>query len=197
MPGRLIIPNNLLEMDINKMKQEINDMYGVKPFTRAKGFWNIPDAFETDKSSQRENWFERTDYISEFWCALSNIGFLIVGWYFNSYVLIIAGLASFLCHSIPLQLLLYIDKFCAMCAVYQLVEVHGMQSYKYMIPLGIMLMIDTYVSRAKQICWCHVMWHFVAAAIALTALSDQSLSSQSLSSSSSFLSSDVTFVIVP
>ena len=66
--------------------------------------------------------------------------------------------------------LLYVDKFFAMMAVYKLVEEHQYQSYKYMIPLGLLLMIDTIVARKKQICHTHVAWHFGAALIAFIAL---------------------------
>lgn len=68
------------------------------------------------QSSRRETFYVPVSFIGEFWCTLSNIGFLSVSWKTKNPWVGIAGIASILCHSYPIQGLLYIDKVCAIVA---------------------------------------------------------------------------------
>lgn len=56
-------------------------------FERGAGYWSNPTDEAstvffralTAHESQRENWYAVTPYIAEFWCALSNAGFIYAG----------------------------------------------------------------------------------------------------------------------
>src|SRR5438105_3611497 len=52
----------------------------------------------TAPESQRENWYAVTPYIAEFWCALSNAGFIYAGIKQKSPELVFAGCASIASH---------------------------------------------------------------------------------------------------
>jgi hypothetical protein len=53
-------------------------------FTRDRGYWGVCQAKRTNffnklHNSQREDWYNVTIYVAEFWCTVSNIPFLVVG----------------------------------------------------------------------------------------------------------------------
>ena len=145
-------------------------------FERGTGFWSSP-ANETSTSffgkltepkSQRENWYKVSPYIAEFWCALSNAGFLYVGIKEKSPELLFAGLASFASHSIPKQWLLYVDKLGVLVALSKVIREFKelKKNPKLIFPvlaLGAVNVTDLYLAREKGQTWPHVAWHLSAA----------------------------------
>lgn len=147
-------------------------------FKRNNGLFYSPEAEKitdvwrlVDQRSQRENWYDKTRYISELWCALSNIGFIYVGAKHDSKALLIAGTASFFSHSVPKDLLLMADK-----AGVALVALTFAREYKVLtehpwllLPgaiLGLISATDVYLARTRAHTWSHVVWHLSAAACA-------------------------------
>lgn len=125
-------------------------------FIRNCGFWGSYFT-PTNMNSQRENWFVKSQYIGEYWCALSNIGFIYVGLKHNSYPVLFAGIASFVSHSIPYQSLLYVDYI-------GVVAVGIMMAKKYdIIGLVVVNTLDKIISQKYGTCISHVFWHFYAA----------------------------------
>jgi hypothetical protein len=147
-------------------------------FTRNSGFWS-PKTGEketkffsklTKMTSQRENWHVVTPYLAEFWCALSNIGFIYVGIQQKSPELLFAGLASFVSHSIPKQWLNYVDKVSvAFIAIKFLRNYRAfLDNSRLLLPvvaLGAINLIDQYLARTKASVLPHVFWHLSAAGI--------------------------------
>jgi hypothetical protein len=148
-------------------------------FERGPGFWSNPKD-EADKSffgtltdpkSQRENWYKVSPYIAEFWCALSNIGFIYVGLKYNSPELVFAGVASIVSHSIPKQWLLTVDKIGVALVLSKAVrEYSTFASNPWLLaPLaiaGTINMSDAYLARNYAQTWPHVVWHLSSAALA-------------------------------
>lgn len=130
---------------------------------------------ETEPESHRENWYAVTPYIAEFWCTLSNIGFLYVGWKHKSPELLFAGCASILSHAVPKQWLLYIDKVGVLVGLSKFArEYKTIQNQPtLLLPLlgiGALNTLDRYVARQHGKTWSHILWHLGAAAIADYAL---------------------------
>ena len=154
-------------------------------FERASGFWtNSKDEIKqdffhklTDSKSQRENWYQVTPFIAEFYCAISNIGFIYVAWKYKCIELLFAGIASIISHSIPKQWLLYVDKLGVIIAFSKLTrEFNVILQYPWLIiPIvmcGTINIFDAYLARTKDltsrhiISYCtitHVIWHFSSA----------------------------------
>ncbi len=169
----------LLPVAAFAMDQENIDNSKQALFSRGAGYWSKPseekktDYFGklTEQQSQREDWYNVSPYIAEFWCAISNAGFLYVGAKHNSPELVFAGLASIASHSIPKQWLLHVDKLGV-----AVVLLKFMREYKTIqknpllaAPLGIAGLInvtDMYLARKKGKTWPHVVWHLSAAALA-------------------------------
>ncbi len=148
-------------------------------FSRGAGYWSTPKDESntsffgklTDAASQREDWYSVTPYCAEFWCTLSNAGFLYVGAKHKSPELIFAGLASIASHSIPKQSLLYVDKLGVLVVLSLFARKY--QSFidnpKLLIPvlgLGAINFTDMYMARQKGKTWPHVVWHLSAALVA-------------------------------
>lgn len=145
-------------------------------FTRGPGFWTNPtdetttNIFQalTDSKSQREDWYAVTPYIAEFWCTLSNAGFIYFGIQQKSPELVFAGMASIISHSIPKKWLHTIDLLGV-----ALVGLKAAREYKtlwnnplLLWPLaaaGTINVTDAYLARTKGITWPHVAWHISAA----------------------------------
>lgn len=153
-------------------------------FSRGAGYWSNPeDEKNTDifnrlaePETQRENWYDRTPYISEFWCALSNIPLIGVGLHYRSPEIIFAGLASFAYHSCPKQWLLYVDRFGVALAFWKLArEYQALKENPHLLALpavaGAINLLDVYLGQYKGKTWPHVAWHLSAAAMAAYYLS--------------------------
>lgn len=151
----------------------------IKPaFTRGAGFWSHPKDEEqtgffsrlTDINSQREDWYKVSSYVAEFWCTISNAGFLYVGIKHGSPELIFAGVASTVSHAIPKQWLLTVDKIAAFTAFVKLAR-----EYRVLVEnpwllgpialLGINI-LDVPLARKKGMTLPHVAWHVSAAFVA-------------------------------
>jgi hypothetical protein len=148
-------------------------------FERNQGVWSSPSdenntgVFNklTEPKSQRENWYKVTPYVAEFWCTLSNVGFIVVGIYRKSPELVFAGLASIVSHTVPLQWLLTVDKIGVLIALTKLFREYKVivQHPILLVPiaaLGLIGLTDIYGARVKGITWPHVVWHLSAAAVA-------------------------------
>ncbi len=148
-------------------------------FSRGNGFWTHPrqeyttDFFYklTDVNSQREDWYVVTPYIAEFWCAISNITIIYAGVRNKSPELVFAGCASVVSHSIPLQWLLYVDKFGVLLVVMQVLRYYRevMKKLKliWLLPLaGFFNLLDSQLARRKGLTMPHVLWHCASAIIA-------------------------------
>jgi hypothetical protein len=64
---------------------------------------------EKNPGSQREKYYQFSNYIAEFFCALSNAGFFAVGFKYGDYSVLTAGLLSALSHTIPFESLQLLD----------------------------------------------------------------------------------------
>lgn len=159
-------------------------------FQRGKGFWSTPaDEISTDffsiltpQKSQREDWYAVSRFIAEFWCMVSNAGFIAVGLHQRSPELLFAGIASILSHSIPKQWLLTVDKIGVLVVLTKLVRERQVfiDNPHLCLPLialgGINLLLDVRIARSRAKTWPHVVWHLSAAAVANYILSYSKLS---------------------
>lgn len=148
-------------------------------FSRGPGYWSKP-ADETkdgyfgrlaEPESQRENWYQVTPYISEFWCALSNAGLIYVGLKHQSPELLIAGLSSFAYHSCPKQWLLHLDRVGVALALTKFArEYKVIQDNPQFLALPVAVAalngFDEYLGRYHGQTWPHVAWHLSAAFMA-------------------------------
>lgn len=146
------------------------------PFTRGPGYWTHPSQ-ETSHSfftaltpskSQREDWYKVTPYVAEFWCTVSNAGFVYVGIKHQSPELLFAGCASIASHAIPKQWLLYVDKLGVALVLLKAVREYATlkENLILLIPaitLGIINGTDAYLARNRGLIWPHVIWHLSAA----------------------------------
>ena len=148
-------------------------------FERAEGYWSKPkdELLEgyftklTEPQSQRENWYGVCPYIAEFWCALSNAGFLYAGIKHKCPELIFAGTASALSHTIPKQWLLHLDKIGVALVLSKVIrERKALAQHPWLLTLvgaaGAINLLDTYLARNKGVTWPHVLWHVSSAILA-------------------------------
>ncbi len=148
-------------------------------FEREEGYWTSPsdesrkDFFGklTDPKSQREDWYKVTPYIAEFWCTVSNAGFIYVGIQNNSPELVFAGVASIISHSIPKQWLLGVDKLGVAVVLSKVIrEREILKSNPILMgPLalaGAINATDAYLARNKGYTSPHVIWHLSSALLA-------------------------------
>jgi hypothetical protein len=151
---------------------------GAGLFTRGSGYWTTSadetktDFFGrlTDPKSQRENWYQVSPYIAEFWCMISNAGFIYAGLKHKSPELIFAGIASMVSHAIPKQWLLYVDKLGVAIAASKVIRNYDalVKNPQLVIPIGIagsLNATDAYFARNKGCTLPHVVWHLSAAYI--------------------------------
>lgn len=148
-------------------------------FERNEGYWsNHSDETNTsffgaltDSKSQREDWYTITPYIAEFWCAVSNIGFIAAGIHCKSPELLFAGTASIVSHTIPKQWLLYVDKIGVLLVLSKVIREYKTLTNNpwLLIPVGmagIINITDAYLARNKGLTWPHVVWHLSSALLA-------------------------------
>jgi hypothetical protein len=112
------------------------DLYSLDepPLVRQKGYWTKKQdlspvghskIFYTpiEDQHQREDWYQKTKYIAEPWCTVTNVPLLLVAHYFKSQkpiaasALAFAGSASAVSHAIPRQWLNVVDRIGAFTAV--------------------------------------------------------------------------------
>lgn len=154
-------------------------LFSQAAFSRQAGFWSSPadesktDFFKrlTSRKSQREDWYQVTPFIAEFWCTLSNAGFIAVGLYHRSPELVFAGLASIISHSVPKEWLLMIDKIGVLVVLSTLIREYRLffDNPRLGIPivaLGAINLMDAHIARSKAKTWPHIAWHISAALVA-------------------------------
>ena len=145
-------------------------------FERKTGFWNtaedeVKSGFFTKlipRESQREHWYKVTPYVAEFWCTVSNVGFIYVGMQHKSPELVFAGIASIANHAIPKQWLLTLDKIGVAVALSKLARNYEgiINNAWLLLPVtaaGVIITADTYLAHTKPQTWPHVTWHLSAA----------------------------------
>lgn len=151
----------------------------TKPaFSRGSGFWtdssqeNLTGYFEklTDVNSQRENWYQVTPYVAEFWCTVSNVAFIYSGIVNGSPELVIAGVASTVSHTIPKQWLLQVDKLGVLVVALGALRNHQvlLENQSLIIPLAASVginLIDAHLARRTGATWPHIVWHCASAGL--------------------------------
>jgi hypothetical protein len=180
---------NFFQKNFNKFMGQLHAVLdrgkGFKaPFSRGKGYWSSPNEEANtgffnrlaEPESQREDWYSVTPCISEFWCAISNMGLISVGLKYQSPEVICAGLASFAYHSYPKQWLLYVDRIGVAFALLKFArEYQVLKENPHLLVLpvavGAINLLDVYLGQYKGKTWPHVAWHLSAAAMAAYFLS--------------------------
>lgn len=199
-----IVPASLNGMEA--LKTELGKLYnavtGKRPnftsvFSRGQGKFTTPnDEADTsffgmlaEEQTQREHWYAVTPYSSEFWCSLSNLGFLYVGHKHGSARVFGAGLASMFYHSYPKQWALWLDRIGAAAGISLMFE-HRATIWKHMgtlaAPIGIALaalVADVNLFGQSEMAqpWVHALWHLSAAYAAdriLTAVNNEQQSAE-------------------
>ncbi len=148
-------------------------------FSRQAGYWSSPkDESNTsyfcklaEEESQREDWYKVTPYISEFGCAVSNMGLLYVGLKHRSPEVIFAGLASFAYHSCPKQWLLHVDRLGVGLALLKFAKEYKVlkENPKFLaLPIAVAAIngLDVYLGQYQGKTLPHVAWHLSAALMA-------------------------------
>lgn len=129
-----------------------------------------------EAETQREDWYAVTPYISEFWCALSNIPLIGVGIYHGCPEAIFAGCASLAYHSCPKQWLLHLDRLGVALAFSKGIREHAVVQKNpklLIIPAAVVALngADVYLGQYQGKTWPHVAWHLSAAVMAHVFLS--------------------------
>lgn len=73
----------------------------------------------TAQKSVREAYYQHSDYIAEFFCTLSNLGFFAVAYHYKDYAALLAGTFSALSHAIPSQRLHDLDMLGVFIALFK------------------------------------------------------------------------------
>lgn len=147
--------------DINNSNAHIDDK-GMKKFLSKL----------MHEKSQRENWYEVTPYIAEFYCTASSVPIILAGCGENmSWYTIFAGMMSVLSHTMPTQWAHDLDMLGVI--VIGLVVFYNLPaviSSPYALCHGLFAIvinsIDTTLSRkyGRNLGpWLHVLWHALAA----------------------------------
>lgn len=147
-------------------------------FSRGPGVWtnpsqeNLTGFFEklTDVNSQRENWYQVTPYVAEFWCTVSNVAIIYSGIVNDSLELVFAGVASTVSHAIPKQWLLQVDKLGVLVVAMRALKDYQVliENPKLLIPLvgAVSLnLIDAHLARSTGATWPHIVWHCTSAGL--------------------------------
>ena len=147
-------------------------------FSRGPGYWSDPGQekltgfFEklTDINSQRENWYQVTPYVAEFWCTVSNVTIISAGLLTHRPELVFAGVASTVSHAIPKQWLLQVDKLGVL-----IVAMGALKEYQVLLKQPELLVplvgavslnvLDTYLARTTGATWPHLVWHCASAGL--------------------------------
>ena len=121
------------------------------------------------RKTQCENWFEVTPLIAEFWCCLSNIPFLVLG--FSFWPLSVVGTLSLLHHMIPYEWLRLLDMVGAnlligWCLLPGSLIWSSWELLLHGLCVLVLLLADgyyRYFSPYPSTPWPHVLWHLGAA----------------------------------
>lgn len=107
------------DASIDKIFNTVDNMRGSTHALRALNFLTQL----TSKAGYDEKFYQHSDYIAEYFCTISNLGFFAVAWMYHDYEALIAGIFSALSHAIPLKFLNDLDKIAA-CALFLKVISH-------------------------------------------------------------------------
>jgi len=125
----------------------------------------------TDKKSICEDYYLHSDYIAEYYCTISNLGFFAVAYYYNDYATLFAATFSALSHAIPLKRLNELDKIAAVALFLQIIfHYDAIVKNPEIIASGISVFLlgalDIMVGRKNKENFgpsFHVAWHLAAA----------------------------------
>lgn len=162
--------SNLAATSCTSIKDSYNSMASSTYGKKIVDFIVAP----VDKKSAREAYYTHSDYVSEFYCTISNIGIIGAGLYYGDYSAIAAGAFSALSHAIPSQRLHDLDLLGV-----ALVGINVAANYDVALKrpdvliwgAGAMALnvIDTVLARnvsseqfSKIEPWLHVAWHLSA-----------------------------------
>lgn len=127
----------------------------------------------TPATSQREAWFQVTPWIAEFWCCLSNVGFLYVAYRHQAKGVAFAGVVSMVSHAIPWKPLLWLDKVGVLVALGSTASRLWAKGITFPVLLrGAMSLVclnglDFVLSKNQNLWpWPHIFWHLGSAALA-------------------------------
>ena len=142
------------------------------------GFFSKP----TNKTSQREDYYQYSNYLAEYWCTLSNVGLFAVGCYYGDFATLAAATFSALSHAIPSQRLHDLDMLGVVGILGKAVNNYDViLNRSDVIATGTAALainaIDTVLTRKHRDTigpWLHVAWH-IAAATALGVLNQAQL----------------------
>lgn len=84
------------------------------PYTHQEGA--LKENEKAEAKTQRENHYEWSKNIAEFWCTLSNAAFVYAGYAHGAPEVALAGLTSAAYHAHPTQKMLIADRTCAVVA---------------------------------------------------------------------------------
>ncbi|MHB1949201.1 MAG: hypothetical protein ACYCQI_13925 [Gammaproteobacteria bacterium] len=125
----------------------------------------------TAQKSKREDYYQYSNFISEYFCTISNLGLFAVGYYYSDFATLLAATFSALSHAIPLQRLHDFDLlgvgiiFAKVMANYKIAmerpEVLGWGACA--LTVNVLDMIVTRKHLDKIGPSLHVAWHLAAA----------------------------------
>lgn len=132
--------------------------------------------------SRRENFYEVSKFISEFYCTISNLGLFAVAYQYNDVNTLMAALFSALSHAFPLQRFQELDILGVVFVLGNvLANYHVLFENREVIFYGVSAItvniIDTVISRMNYNKFGplpHVIWHFLAA-LALAKFNEHAL----------------------
>lgn len=125
----------------------------------------------TDKHSQCEHFYLHSDYLAEFFCTLSNIGFFAVAYYQRDLVTLAVGIFSTISHAIPLKRLNDLDKLAAVSAFLYVLANYDVVLASPAILIASLItagfgIVDMAIGRPNKDIFgstFHVLWHFAVA----------------------------------
>lgn len=168
----LEILNNLKTLGINEtsIQRIMNAVEKMTGKDHLKGALKFLTEI-TNKKSQRENYYQYSNYMAEYFCTISNLGLFAVAYYYSDYATLAAATFSALSHAIPSQRLHDLD----MLGVF-IIFGKAFANYKMLmqrpdvISWGIgaltVNILDTIITRShlnKIGPSIHVTWHLAAA----------------------------------
>lgn len=125
----------------------------------------------TSKKSIREDYYQYSSFIAEYFCTLSNFGLFGVGLYYKDEATLFAATMSALSHAIPFQRLHDLDILGVMAIAAKIyINRQVLLEYPETVAWGsgalAINFLDTNLTRRhldKIGPWIHVIWHFTAA----------------------------------
>lgn len=143
-----------------------------RKFTRRKGHWDSPQYTSsteyfnrpTPEGSQRENWYDVTPYVAEFWCAVTSIPMLSAAIVNQNPCMFLAAFFSIASHTIPRKWVHDLDMIGAALMIIQILRFHMIfvwlpDLFIQFVMLGVLLCLDVMAARAFGFMHVHLVWH--------------------------------------